>query len=171
MLTPTVTKFFNLFLVSQDEKVSHLRYPTMIRLQVLTLIKPNYSMNISILFSNTLTSEVSLQSSANTITDIHFCDSDVLDLLLTLDDSKACDINNLSPKSCALPLLQIVCHLFRTSLLCSTIPCDWRTHCIVPVLNLVTSPLYATIYPFHCCVFCLRYWKKLYITTLSIIIH
>ena len=36
-------------------------------------------------------------------------------------------------KYCALPLLQVICHLFRTSLSCSTIPQDWRTHCVIPI--------------------------------------
>ena len=27
----------------------------------------------------------------------------------------------------------MICHLFRTSLSCSTIPQDWRTHCVIPI--------------------------------------
>ena len=41
---------------------------------------------------------------------------------------------NLSPKvfkHCAVPLLQIICHLFYTSISSSTIPHDWCTHCVV----------------------------------------
>jgi len=36
-------------------------------------------------------------------------------------------------KYCALPFLQVICHLFRTSLSYSTIPQDWSTHCIIPI--------------------------------------
>jgi len=36
-------------------------------------------------------------------------------------------------KFCAVPLLQIICHLFHTSISFSTIPLDWRTHCVVTV--------------------------------------
>ena len=47
--------------------------------------------------------------------------------------SKVYGIDNLSPiifKHCAVPLLQIICHLFHTSI---STPRDWRTHCIVPI--------------------------------------
>jgi len=70
--------------------------------------------------------------------DIQFTDSDVLDLLTSLDASKACGIDSLSPKLfkfCAAPLLQIICHLFHTSISFSTIPLDFRTHCVVPVFK------------------------------------
>jgi len=49
------------------------------------------------------------------IQDIHFSDSDVLYLLTSLDTSKACGIDNLSPKIfkfCALPLLKIICRKY-----------------------------------------------------------
>jgi len=49
---------------------------------------------------------------------------------------KACGIDNFSPKVfkyCAGSLLLIICHLSRTSISCSFIPLEWRTHCVVPV--------------------------------------
>ena len=70
------------------------------------------------------------------IQDIRFSDTDVLYLLTSLDTSKACGIDNLSPKIfkfCALPLLQVICHLFQTSISFSNIPLDWRTHRVIPV--------------------------------------
>jgi len=36
-------------------------------------------------------------------------------------------------KYCAIPLLQVVFHLFCTSLSHSSIPQDWQTHCVIPV--------------------------------------
>ena len=71
-----------------------------------------------------------------TNSDIYFSDSDIFELLTSLDVGKAYGIDNLSPiifKHCAVPLLQIICHLFHTSISTSIIPCDWRTHCIVPI--------------------------------------
>jgi len=82
------------------------------------------------------TTESDLQPCSPTLHDIHFSDSDVLDLLTNLDVSKASGIDNFSPKifkHCAPPLLQVICHLFHISLICSTIPQDWRTHCVIPV--------------------------------------
>jgi len=70
------------------------------------------------------------------IQDIRFSDTDVLYLLTSLDTSKTCGIDNLSPKIfkfCALPLLQVICHLFQTSISFSNIPLDWRTHRVIPV--------------------------------------
>ena len=57
-------------------------------------------------------------------------------MLTSLDGSKAYGIGNLSPtifKHCAVPVLQVICHLIHTSISTSIIPCDWRTHCIVPI--------------------------------------
>jgi len=73
------------------------------------------------------------------INDIKFSNLDVLGLLISLDTSKGCGINSLSPKLfkfCAVPLLQIICHLFHTSISFSTIPIDWCTHCVVPVYKI-----------------------------------
>jgi len=74
------------------------------------------------------------------INDMQFSDSDVLDLLTSLDTSKACVISTAwSPtlfKFCAVPLLQIICHLFHTSISFSAILLNWRTHhthCVVTV--------------------------------------
>jgi len=73
------------------------------------------------------TTESGLQPCSPTLRDIHFSDSDVLDLLTNLDVSKASGIDNFSPKmfkycARALPLLQVICHLFHISLIYSTIP-------------------------------------------------
>ena len=86
--------------------------------------------------SSTFTSEPDTHSSPHSLQNIQFSDSDVLDILTTLDINKACGIDNFSPRIfryCALPLLQIICRLFSTSLSCGTLPIDWRTHCVVPV--------------------------------------
>jgi len=98
----------------------------------------NYFYSVFSAFTSTPQSVLHTQSSDHTlhIDDIQFSESDVLDLLTSLDTSNACGIDSLSPKLFkfyAIPLLQIICHLFYTSISFSTIPPDWRTHCVVPV--------------------------------------
>ena len=78
------------------------------------------------------------QPSDQTFNDIQFTNCDVFELLTSLDVSKACGIDNLSPKVfkhvlCSTITLQIICHLFYTSISSSTIPHDWCTHCVVPI--------------------------------------
>jgi len=104
------------------------------------------------------TIESDLQPCSPTLRDINFSDCDVLYLLTNLDVSKASGIDNFSPKIfkyCALSILQVICYLFHISLICSTIPQDWHTHCVIPVYLLSV-----TIDPFHCCISSLRYWKE-----------
>ena len=98
----------------------------------------NYFHSVFSTFTGSTSSVSDLQSSSVTphVQDILFSDSDVLDLLISLDKTKACGIDSFSPKifkHCAGPLLHIICHLFQTSISCSFIPLDWRTHCVVPV--------------------------------------
>ena len=72
------------------------------------------------------------------LNDIVISESDVYDMLVSLDVNKASGIDNISPKlfkNCALPLLQIICHLFTVSLCNGEIPKDWRTHCVVPIFK------------------------------------
>ena len=76
--------------------------------------------------------------SSQSLHEIQFTQSDVFAILTSLDINKACGFDNFNPKIfryCASSLLQIICHLFSTSILSSTIPIDWRTHCIVPVFK------------------------------------
>ena len=68
--------------------------------------------------------------------DIVMSQSDVFDILTSLDAGKASGIDNISPKIfkyCAAPLLQVICHLFSTSLQNNSIPQEWRTHCVIPI--------------------------------------
>ena len=74
--------------------------------------------------------------SSDTLHDIVISHTDVFDILTSLDTSKASGIDNISPKIfkyCAAPLLQVICHLFSTSLQNNPIPQEWRTHCIIPI--------------------------------------
>ena len=76
--------------------------------------------------------------SSQSLHDIQFTQSDVFAILTSLDINKACGFDNFNPKIfryCTSSLLQIICHLFSTSILSSTIPIDWCTHCIVPVFK------------------------------------
>jgi len=47
---------------------------------------------------DSLAIDIDYQPDSPTLDEIHFSNSDVLDLLTTLDDSKACGIDNYSPK-------------------------------------------------------------------------
>ena len=63
--------------------------------------------------------------SDDTLNDIVISQTDVYDILTSLDVSKASGIDNISPKifkHCAAPLLQVICHLFSISLQTSSIP-------------------------------------------------
>ena len=69
---------------------------------------------------------------------IEISQPDVFDILTSLDASKACGIDNFNPKIfkyCAAPLLQVICHLFSVSLQNSSIPQEWRTHCVIPIFK------------------------------------
>jgi len=105
------------------------------------------------------------QSSSPILHEIHFSNSDVLVLLTSLDISKACGIDNYSPKIfkyCAMPLLQVICHLFRTSLSHSSIPQKTGELTVWSLYtNLETKPLSLITDPYHCCVSFPRYWKEL----------
>ena len=75
-------------------------------------------------------------SSDDSLHNIVMSQSDVFDILTSLDASKASGIDNVSPKIfkyCAAPLLQVICHLFSTSLQNNSIPQEWRTHCVIPI--------------------------------------
>jgi len=87
--------------VSSDLKLKHL----------ITIFYSVFSTS-----DDSLVTDIDHQSSSPTLDEIDFSNSDVLDLLTTLDASKACGIDNFSPKCCASPLLQVICHLFRASL-------------------------------------------------------
>jgi len=73
-----------------------------------------------------------IKSDNSHVQDILFSDSDVLDELSSLDVTKACGIDNLSPK---LILCRVITNnsVPRTCLLCSFIPLDRLTHCVIPV--------------------------------------
>ena len=61
--------------------------------------------------------------SSQSLHDIQFTQSDVFAILTSLDIIKACGFDNFNPKIfryCASSLLQIICHLFSTSILSST---------------------------------------------------
>ena len=74
--------------------------------------------------------------SSQTLRDISVRESEVYQILLSLDTSKAtgCDgISALLLKKCAIPLLQPLHHLFCLSLMQSYLPEEWRTHLIKPI--------------------------------------
>ena len=118
------------------------RCPIMMNLLLMIRTKPNYLTSIFIQYLQHLITYVPIKEpphlSSQSLHDIQFTQSDVFAVLTSLDINKACGFDNFNPKIfryCASLLLQIICHLFSTSMLSSTIPIDWRTHCIVPVFK------------------------------------
>ena len=87
---------------------------------------------------------------------------------MSLDSRKACGIDNISPiifKNCV--LLQVVCHLFSTSLRRNSIPQKWHTHCVIPIYKPGTSHLYPIIDLFPYFIFSPKYQKELSTITSS----
>ena len=75
-------------------------------------------------------------SSDDSLHDIVMSQSDVFDIFTSLDANKASGIDNISPKifkHCAAPLLQVICHLFSTSLQNNSIPQERRIHCVTSI--------------------------------------
>ena len=75
-------------------------------------------------------------SSDDSLHDIVMFQGDVFDIFTSLVSSKVSGIDNISPKTfkyCAAPLLQVICHLFSTSLQNNSIPQEWHIHCMIPI--------------------------------------
>ena len=74
------------------------------------------------------------------ISDVNICDSDVFNVLRSLDETKAMGYDGISPKllkQCALSLYQPLHYLFSLSLSQSYLPLEWRTHLIKPIFKSV----------------------------------
>ena len=74
----------------------------------------------------------------SSITEVDISVTEVYQALSNLDPSKAMGIDGISPKVlkfCAVALCEPLHHLFRTSLLTSHIPSEWRLHCITPIFK------------------------------------
>ena len=72
------------------------------------------------------------------IGDVNICDSDVFNVLRSLDETKAMGYDGISPKllkQCALSLYQPLHYLFSLSLSQSYLPLEWRTHLIKPIFK------------------------------------
>ncbi len=69
---------------------------------------------------------------------INITDLDVLNILSSLDPSKASGIDGIGPRllrTCADGLYRVFHHLFTMCLWYCQIPCEWKLHCIVPVFK------------------------------------
>ena len=80
--------------------------------------------------------EIPSSDSQLSLCSFDFSDSDVYEVLVGLDTTKAVGIDGIGPnllKSCALALCEPLCHLFQTSLSQHQIPAEWRIHNITPV--------------------------------------
>ena len=70
---------------------------------------------------------------SSTLSDISLFEMDVFEALSSLDTSKACDADGISPKilkHCVVALYQPIHHLFMLSLY---LPMEWHSHLIIPV--------------------------------------
>ena len=70
--------------------------------------------------------------------DISIQESEVYELLISLNTSKAMGCDGISPmllKHCATALFQPLHHLFLLSIMQSYLPLEWRTHLIKPILK------------------------------------
>lgn len=68
--------------------------------------------------------------------DMEISDSDVYEVLISLDQTKAKGLDGIGPnllKSCALALYQPLRHLFVNSIAQHVIPAEWKIHAITPV--------------------------------------
>ena len=105
-----------------------------------------------------------------TYIDVAISQTDVFDILTSLDVSKASGIDNISPaifKYCAAPLLHVICHLFSTSLQNNSIPQEWRTHCVIPISIRGINHQCLIIDPSPFFVFSQKCLKELFITVSS----
>ena len=82
--------------------------------------------------------DLDVKPTTGTLNDTVVSEPDVLDMLTSVESTKASRNDKISPKllkNCALPLLHIICHLFTVGLYNSEIPKDWRTHCVIPIFK------------------------------------
>ena len=106
---------------------------------VLTRESPTFYYYFYSVFSSdsiTPASEPPMSTSTGTLNDIEINEAEVLTILSSLNDNKASNIDNISPRvyrDCALPLLKPICHLFAVSLSSDSIPSYWCTHWIAPI--------------------------------------
>ena len=76
--------------------------------------------------------------------DISIQESEVYELLISLNTSKAMGCDGISPmllKHCATALFQPLHHLFLLSIMHIYLPLEWRTHLIKPILKSYLIPL------------------------------
>jgi len=122
MLTATAIKSFRIFLALRGQENFQPIQLTMTTMSLLTL---NYSTTSFTLCSpyqkkhQQLNYPVHLGYMTFTLI-LTF----LIDLLTTLDTSKACDIDNFSPKYSALSLIKVISHLLCTIISCCTIHHD-----------------------------------------------
>ncbi len=73
-----------------------------------------------------------------TLGDINIDPQEVYTALSSLNPHKAYGIDSIGPKilkTCCLGLYEVLHHLFTLSLSSSTIPAEWKIHCIVPIFK------------------------------------
>ena len=74
----------------------------------------------------------------NMLSEFNIADSEVLNVLLNLDTTKAMGPDGIPPvvlQRCATALYQPLCYLFNLTLQFSYLPRDWKVHKIVPIFK------------------------------------
>ena len=91
--------------------------------------------------NSSLSSTDDLPQSSRYLNIIEFTETEVFQVLTTLDPNKALGIDNISPRvlwACALALYKPLHHLFTLSIRNGVIPAQWKIHKIIlQYLNLV----------------------------------
>jgi len=114
--------FYNSYQASSDQEKAQL-----FNTYFYSVFSANNTTAVSVLPSYTDT---------HTLHNVEVNESEVLTILYSLDVNKAAGIDGISLKVlrfCASPLLKPICHLFTVSLSTSSIPTQWRTHCVTPI--------------------------------------
>ena len=76
--------------------------------------------------------------SIDSLQSIDISETDVYNVLISLDPNKALSIDGIGPKilkNCSESLFQPLCHLFNLSLSSSIIPIEWKIHRIIPIFK------------------------------------
>ena len=83
-----------------------------------------------------LSSIFEMTSSSPSLTTLDFTVNEIMELLQSIDDTKAMGIDSINPKvlkHCAASLSYPIYKLFQLTFKNSKLPQEWKTHCIIPI--------------------------------------
>ena len=93
---------------------------------------------VSVFTNDSVSHSVSHETNVNVISDPVFTVDEVSCILSKLNTNKACAPNDISPvilSKCAHILAPSLCAMFNVSILCHTVPSDWKKTSVVPVFK------------------------------------